>query len=161
MPSKKNKSSNFNNSRWYSSCENNGIRKIRGKNHSKVNKFHKKIWKVAASNQISGRIGRDHHTYGTNRSSTRGQNHSMYCLSHIGNYVPLSANVRQSNPNNEFQNSLAHQERPRKKSQSGSRNRGEVIEEPNQRAIYRNNSKVPHHFNDSLIPVIHNSTMYK
>lgn len=86
------------NSRCYSSCEGADLKNgLCSRNTSYCLNILKNKSKHKPISRHSGRFGRQVLHNSTNRSNTRGQAHSMYYLSNIGNYVPLSAHIRHSN----------------------------------------------------------------
>lgn len=98
--------------------------------------------------------------YGTNRSCTRGQNNSMYCFSHVGNYVPLSASVRQTQ-----QEELCQKENePHRSVKRESDDRSsitEIREESNPRSYPVRNNKSEQKILEAIRPLISGATMYK
>lgn len=140
-----------------SSCENcikNGSR-----NEWKGSSGTRKLAQVTNSNRYSGRFGREVPYYGTNRSSTRGQNHSMYCLSNIGNYIPLSANVRESNQSEDPQRLFS--EPVKEASPREIRKKRGINEDINLKIAFQECTKPEAHFFNWVLPLIQGAAMYK
>lgn len=155
MQSAKNKSTDFSNTRSYTSCENTAGRKSNiSRNNWKSNKFSKKIQPMTNSNRTSGRFRRDAPVYGTNRTSGRGQTHSMYCMSNISNYVLLSAHDRNPNNSNEILQQRLKAEQNIKNSPHDTRKRQSVKEDINLKLAYQHWNKSKCHFFNCILPLV-------
>lgn len=158
----RNKFNDKNNTRSYTSCENGLAKRNNLKSSQKVSKFmNNKINPVMNSNRLSGNFVRDSNFYGTTRTYNRGQTHSMYWLSNVGTYIPLSANVRQQNQSVESNNPRISQERVYLSSPREIRKMRGINEDINVKILYQNWNKTECHFFDWILPLIKGATMYK
>jgi len=122
----------------------------------------KKSKHTSNSNQrCSGRFSRDVPAYQSNRSTNRTQAHSMYWMSSIANYIPLSANVRQSNQSDQFDGCQKHHEEVINNSPRELRKKRGINEDINVKIAYQNCTKAESEFFDCILPLIQGGPMYK